>query len=132
MMPYPFGGLATGEIMREHSVLPLALGKGERQSVLVEAGSVVLLVAGQGRVRGPLQWIAEQMVAESVCLGSEQNWVAEQGGWIEIEGLSLAELAIISPAILPFWQRLGNVSWLWERGLKNPQSLVKGDVSRGR
>ncbi len=111
--------------MKDRQMMRLALGKGEARRVLVEAGTTVLLVAGDLVLRGPLVWLAENVVAPEQCLRPEQSLVIEAGGWIDLTAVEAAELVVMPPDDVQVWQ---TVTRCFERllgyeGSKKPVAL---------
>ena len=92
--------------MKDLQMMRLALGKGEARRVLVDAGTMVLVLEGSASVRGPLQWLAETTVAPEQRLSSEQTFTLESGGWIDLTAAEAVELLVLPPQGLQVWQRV--------------------------
>ena len=92
--------------MEDQRMMRLALGKGESRRVLVEAGTTVLIVAGDLALRGPLVWLAESVVAPEQRLRPEKSQVIETGGWIDLTAVEAAELVVLPPDGVRAWQRV--------------------------
>jgi hypothetical protein len=92
--------------MEDRRMMRLALGKGESRRVLVEAGTTVLLVAGDLALRGPLVWLAETTLAPEQRLVSEQALTLESGGWIDLKAVEATELLVLPPDGARVWQRV--------------------------
>lgn len=93
--------------MVDQRLMKLALGKGASQRVLVEARTTVLVVSGHVVLRGPLSWLAENVVAQEQRLCAEQSLVVEDGGWIDLFASDHVELMVLPPEGDLFWQRVG-------------------------
>jgi hypothetical protein len=111
--------------MEDLRMVRLALGKGESRRVLVEAGTTVLLVAGDLALRGPLVWLAENIVASEQRLRPEQSQVIETGGWIDLTAVQAAELVVLPPEEVQVWQKVARCfeSLLGHEGGKQPAAL---------
>ena len=92
--------------MEDRRLMRLALGKGESRCVLVEAGTTVLIVAGDLALRGPLVWLAENIVAPEQRLRPEQSQVIETGGWIDLTAVEAAEFVVLPPDGVQVWQKV--------------------------
>ncbi len=106
-------------------MMRLALGKGESRRVLVEAGTTVLLVAGNLALRGPLVWLAENIVAPEQHLRPEQSLMLESGGWIDLMAVDAAELVVMPPDGVQVWQKVVRCCerLLGHEGSKKPAAL---------
>lgn len=93
--------------MEDRPVMNLALSSGETRQILLEAGSTVLVLAGQLAVRRPMLWLAENMVAPEVFLGAEQAWVVETGGWTDLQAKGCATVIIVPPDGVSLWRQVG-------------------------
>lgn len=91
--------------MADRRLMKLALGKGESQRFLVDAGTTVLVVSGCLVLRGPLVWLAENMVAPEQRLGAEQSLVVSDGGWIDLLAGDGVELLLIPPESGLLWKQ---------------------------
>ena len=87
--------------------LSLVLASGQVQRVLVEAGSMLVVVEGALRIRFPFASLAERLVALEAPLAAEEACCLEEGGWIELLALEAAEVLILSPQNTSLWRRLG-------------------------
>ena len=92
--------------MKDRQMMRLALGKGEALRVLVEAGTTVLVLEGSASVRGPLQWLAETLVAPEQRLSLEQALTLESGGWSDLTAVEAAELLVLPPNGVQVWRRM--------------------------
>lgn len=99
--------------MEDRRTLNLAVGAGERRQLLLEAGSMVLVTSGEVSVGQTVDWLNGQAVRVAQRLVSEEVWVAEAGGWIEILGSRAAQLAIIPPDRISFWRQVGGCLDAW-------------------
>lgn len=93
--------------MEDRRTMSLALGAGQSQKILVEAGSTVLVVAGRVVLRGTLLWLAENMVVSEQVCETEQAWVAETTGWVEIAAQCSTQIVVIPPDAVSLWSRVG-------------------------
>ena len=111
--------------MEDRRMMRLALGKGESRRVLVEAGTTVLIVAGDLALRGPLVWLAENIVAPEQRLRPEQSQVIETGGWIDLTAVEAAELVVMPPEEVQVWQKVTRCfeRLLGHEGSKKPATL---------
>lgn len=99
--------------MEDRRTLYLAVGTGERRQLLLEAGSMVLVTAGEVSVGQTVDWLSGQAVRVAQRLVSEDVWVAEAAGWIEIVASRAAQLAIIPPDRISFWRQVGGYLDAW-------------------
>ena len=111
--------------MQDRQMMRLALGKGDARRVLVEAGTTVLVLQGSASVRGPLQWLAENVVGAEQRLGAEQTFVIESGGWIDLMAVESMELLVLPPDGVQVWQRVVRCCerLLGHEGSKKPAAL---------
>lgn len=93
--------------MEDRRTMSLALGAGQSQQILVEAGSTVLVVAGRAVLRSTLLWLAENVVAPEQVCETEQAWVAETAGWIQIAAQCPTQIVVIPPDAVSLWSRVG-------------------------
>ena len=86
----------------------LTLAHQQTQRLLVRAGTTVWVRSGSALVRGPLEWLAETMLAPEQRLGPEQRLELADGGWIDLVGLDEARLVLLPPAraMATPWERL--------------------------
>ena len=111
--------------MEDRRLMRLALGQGESRRVLVDAGTTVLVIAGNLALRGPLVWLAENIVAPEQYLRSEQSLVIESGGWIDLTAVEAAELVVLPPEGVQVWQKVSRCfeRLLGHEGGKRPAAL---------
>lgn len=111
--------------MEDRRMMRLVLGKGESRRVLVEAGTKVLIVSGDLALRGPLVWLAENIVAPEQRLRPEQSQVIEAGGWIDLTAVEAAELVVLPPEGVQVWQKVTRCfeRFLGHEGSKKPAAL---------
>lgn len=93
--------------MEDRRTMSFALATGQRQQVLVEAGSAVLVATGRAALRGTPLWLAEQVVAREQLLEAEQAWVAETTGWVEFAAQGTTQIVVIPPGAVSLWSRVG-------------------------
>lgn len=99
--------------MEDRRTLYLVVGTGERRQLLLDAGSMVLVTAGEVSVGQTVDWLNGQPVRVAQRLVSEEVWVADAGGWIDIVGSRAAQLAIIPPDSISFWRKVGGCLDAW-------------------
>lgn len=99
--------------MEDRRTLHVVLGTGGRRQLWLEAGSMVLVLAGEVSVGLTVDWQNGRAVRVTQRLVSEGVWVAEAGGWIEIVVSRAAQLAIIPPDRILFWRRAGHCLEAW-------------------
>ncbi len=111
--------------MKDRQMMRLALGKGDTRRVLVEAGTTVMLVSGDLALRGPLVWLAENIVVPEQRLRPEQSQVIEAGGWIDLTAVEAAELVVMPPDGVQVWQKVARCfeRLLGHDGGKRPAAL---------
>ncbi len=111
--------------MEDRRMMRLALGKGDSRRVLVEAGTTVLALDGTLTVRGPLVWLAENIVVPEQRLRPEQSQVIEAGGWIDLTAVEAAELVVMPPDGVQVWQKVARCfeRLLGHDGGKRPAAL---------
>lgn len=111
--------------MESRQMMRLALGKGDSRRVLVEAGTTVLVLEGALTVRGPLRWLAENIVAPEQRLRPEQSLVIETGGWIDLTAVEVAELVVLPPDGVQVWQKVARCfeRLLGHEGSNKPEAL---------
>lgn len=93
--------------MDDRRTISLALQKGERRQILLEAGTTVLVLGGRIVLHAPLAWLAENTVAGETVLGAEEAWVAECAGCIELEAKAAVRAVVLPPDSVSFWQHIG-------------------------
>lgn len=115
--------------MEDRRTMSLAMPSGARQQVLVEAGSTVLVVAGAITLRGPLQWLAGNLLAREQALGAEEVWVADTSGWVELVSCGATRAVIIPADSLSLWRQVGSCL---QSLFATVQEAGGGKQSRGR
>jgi len=78
---------------RQSTVLPLA--RGETRRIRVAARTTVLVVSGSVVVRGPLDWLADTMLAPEQRLGPEQRLEFASGGWVDLQAGNGAQVVLL-------------------------------------
>lgn len=91
--------------MEARRLTMLELGSGEAQRVLVEAGSMLLVISGRLVVRGPLVWVAENILVPEQSLVGEEMLVLAEGGWLDLLARDKAQFALIPCERIGFWQQ---------------------------
>jgi len=92
--------------MRDRQMTMLTLARGETRRVLIEAGTMVLVISGSLVLRGPLEWLAETMVAQEQRLGQEQMLALRTGGWIDLLTGDGAQVLLLAGERRKFWRSL--------------------------
>lgn len=93
--------------MEDRRTLRLTLCKGESRQLLLEAGSLILLLEGRAELQGALEWLAETTLRPKLSLSPEEAHRLENGGWIAINASRAAEIVVIPPDDTSFWLRVG-------------------------
>lgn len=99
--------------MEDRTTLNFSLGAGERRRLLLEAGSMVLVVSGEVSVGQIVDWLNGEAVRVAQRYVSEEVWLAEAGGWVDIVASRTAQLAVIPPDRIAFWRRVGGYLEAW-------------------
>jgi hypothetical protein len=92
--------------MQDRQLTTLTLARGETRRVLLEAGTLVLVVSGSLVLRGPLQWLAETILAPEQRLGPEQALVLATGGWVDLQAGDGAQLVLLPRARQQLWRQV--------------------------
>lgn len=99
--------------MDDRRTFSLSVGIGEKRQLLLEAGSMVLVISGEVSVGQTVDWLNGQAVRVARRLVSEEVWVGETGGWVDIAGNRAAQLAVIPPDRISFWRQVGGCLDAW-------------------
>lgn len=91
--------------MQDRQLTMLTLARGETRRVLLEAGTLVLVVSGSLVLRGPLQWLAETILAAEQRLGPEQALEMATGGWVDLLAGDGAQLVLLPRARQKLWRQ---------------------------
>jgi hypothetical protein len=92
--------------MPDRELTMLTLARGETRRVLVEAGTVVLVISGSLVLRGPLQWLAETIVAPEQRLGPEQGLALASGGWVDLLAGDGVQVVLLPRARQKLWRQV--------------------------
>lgn len=95
--------------MRTRGMIVMPLAKGEKQQVLVEAGSEVVVLAGSAILREPPLWLAESVLYRELEMHAEQRVCLDESGWIELVALSTCELMVLAPQRRSLWAGIAGV-----------------------
>lgn len=101
--------------MENRRTLEVQLNAGEHRELLLDAGSMLITLTGDLAVRPPCQWLAEQVVTEMVQLTSECVWIADNGGWFEVNARSWAQFIVIPQDRIPVWHQVSQCLSRWMR-----------------
>lgn len=93
--------------MEDRRTMSLALQQGETRQLLLEAGCTVLVVAGRLRLRQPAAWLAEHLLRGEQVVTAEQAWLAEAGGWVDLEALESTRLVVMPAEGIALWRQVG-------------------------
>lgn len=103
--------------MDDRRTIDLSVGKGENRQLLLEAGSMVLVVSGEVSIAWTAGWMCGQALRVKQHLVGEEVWLAERGGWVDIVGNRSAQLAVIPPDRISFWHKVGDCLESWIAGV---------------
>lgn len=93
--------------MEDRRTLRLNLQSGESRQLLLEAGSLLLVLDGCIELAGAPQWLAETCLRPRQILGPEEVHRVERGGWFSLAAPGGAQCALIAPDSASFWTRIG-------------------------
>ena len=93
--------------MEDRRTMSLALAQGELRQLLLEEGSTLLVVSGRLAVTSPPLWVAESMMSPRRVVEPEAVWIAEPGGWVELQALQATQLVVIAPGSVSLWRAVG-------------------------
>ena len=93
--------------MDDRRVMSLVLGQGEARQVLLEAGTMVLVMAGPIKLRFHFEWLSETMVADEATLSAEQIQIIEKEGWVTVQAPHGGQLVVIPPDSFSLWRQVG-------------------------
>lgn len=91
--------------MQDRQLTMLTLARGETRRVLLEAGTLVLVVSGSLVLRGPLQWLAETIVAPEQRLAPEQGLELASGGWVDLLAGDGAQVVLLPRPRQKLWRQ---------------------------
>lgn len=92
--------------MQDRQLTMLILARGETRRVLLEAGTLVLVVSGSLVLRGPLQWLVETILAPEQRLGPEQVLELASDGWVDLLTGDGAQLVLLPRARQKLWRQV--------------------------
>jgi hypothetical protein len=92
--------------MRDRQLTMLTLARGETRRVLMETGTMVLVISGRLVLRGPLEWLAETILAPEQRLGPEQVLELAGGGWVDLLASDGAQVVLLPRARQKLWKQL--------------------------
>lgn len=103
--------------MEDRRTLHLRLPAGDSRQLLLEAGSLILVIDGRLEIAGSPQWLAETSHCPRHFLDPEAVHRVEPGGWVTLAAPAGALCAVIAPELVPFWARVGRcLAGLGRRG----------------
>ncbi len=83
--------------MARTASLTLQLDRGQRQDLLTERGTQLVLISGQVTLYLGLVWLAEQSLAPRQTLTPEASHTLADGGWITLCADQPSQLIILPP-----------------------------------
>lgn len=104
--------------MDDRRTVGLSVGRGETRQLLLDAGTMVLVVSGEVNIGWTTDWMCGQALRVAQRLVGEEVWVAERGGWVDIVGNRRAQLAVIPPDRISFWRKVGGCIESWIAGAR--------------
>lgn len=102
--------------MEDRRTLSLVLGANERRQLLVESGTVLMVAEGDVVVGQSVDWVNGRPVQVVQRLLGEDIWTVDAGGWIEVRAVREAQLVVIPPDRVSFWQLIGGRLEAWFSG----------------
>lgn len=109
--------------MEDRQLTMLTLARGETRRVLMEAETMVLVISGSLVLRGPLEWLAETVLAPEQRICPEQGLELATGGWVDLLAGDGAQVVLLPRARQARW---GQVVRCLERLLgKVPEATVR-------
>lgn len=99
--------------MQERQLTMLTLARGETRRVLMEAGTMVLVVSGSLVMRGPLEWLAETISAPEQHLNQEQRLELATGGWVDLLAGDGAQVVLLARARQKLWRQMAHCLERW-------------------
>lgn len=85
---------------------------------------MVLVISGEVGLGQGVDWLNGQAVRIAQRLVSEEVWVAEAGGWVDIAANRAAQLVIIPPDRISFWRQVGGCLDTWFGAAKQREGGV--------
>lgn len=115
--------------MARTASLTLQLDRGQRQDLLTERGTQLVLMSGQITLHLGLVWLAEHSLAPRQTLTPETSHTLADGGWITLSADQPSQLIILPPhsTLAALGDRLK--SWI---GRIAPPSQPDCDTELGR
>lgn len=94
--------------MEDRRTIRLRLAAGSSRQLLLETGSLILVLDGCVELSGVAQWLAENCLRPRQILHPEEVHRVERGGWFSLEAPGGAQCALIAPDSASFWRRIGH------------------------
>ena len=67
---------------------------------------MVLVISGSLVIRGPLEWLAETILAPEQHLGQEQGLELTSGGWVDLLAGDSAQVVLLPRARQNLWRQM--------------------------
>jgi hypothetical protein len=96
--------------MQDRELTMLTLARGETRRLLMEAGTTVLVFSGSLVLRGPLEWLAETILAPEQRIYEEQELELATGGWVDLLTRDGAQVVLLPRTPHHRWRQV--VSYL--------------------
>lgn len=93
--------------MDDRRTMTLDLCRGEQRQVLLEAGSMVLVLAGPIKMQVQAGYMQEILFSQEFVLADEQLQVIEESGWVNLSACQGGQLVLIPADRISLWQQVG-------------------------
>ena len=93
--------------MDDRRTMTLDLCRGEQRQLLLEAGSMVLVLAGPISLRVQPGYMQELILSQEFVLADEQLQIIEQNGWVNLSAREGGRVVLIPADRIPVWQQVG-------------------------
>ena len=93
--------------MDDRRTMTLDLCRGEQRQLLLEAGSMVLVLAGPIRLRVQTGSTTELLFGQELLLADEQLQVIEENGWVSLWARQGGQVVLIPADRISLWQHVG-------------------------
>ena len=93
--------------MDDRRTMTLDLCRGEQRQLLLEAGSMVLVLAGPIRLRVQSGDATESLFGQALVLADEQLQVIEENGWVSLSAQQGGQVVLIPADRISLWQQVG-------------------------
>lgn len=93
--------------MDDRRTMTLDLCRGEQRQLLVEAGSMVLVLSGPICLRTQVGITAELQFSKEFVLSDEALQVIETNGWVSLSARLGGQVVLIPADRISFWQKVG-------------------------